>query len=49
MMRHLSFLVARYWDEEAGLDLSEKMPWRRWLSMQPDHIAERYGKQEDRS
>ena len=35
-------IVARYWDEEAGLDLSEKMPWRRWLDMQPGHIANRY-------
>lgn len=35
-------VVARYWDEEAGLDLSEKMPWRRWLQQQPDDIASRY-------
>jgi hypothetical protein len=34
--------VARYWDEEAGMDLSEKMPWRRWLDTQPPHIAKRY-------
>ncbi len=35
-------IVASYWDEEAGMDLSEKMPWRRWLSNQPDHIGRKY-------
>lgn len=34
--------VARYWDEEAGMDISEKMPWRRWLQQQPDDINRRY-------
>jgi hypothetical protein len=35
-------IVARYWDEEGTRDLSEKLPWRRWLSMQAPEIAERY-------
>lgn len=38
-------VVDQYWDEEGTRDMSEKLPWRRWLSMQPDHIAKRYGQQ----
>lgn len=35
-------IVARYWDEEAGLDQSEKMPWRRWLELQPEFPTTHY-------
>ena len=35
-------IVAQYWDEEGTLDLSEKLPWRRWLQQQPADVATRY-------
>jgi predicted DNA-binding transcriptional regulator YafY len=35
-------IVNQYWEEEGTRDMSEKMPWRRWLAAQPDHIAHRY-------
>lgn len=35
-------IVDQYWEEEGTLDMSEKLPWRRWLDSQPDHIAKRY-------
>lgn len=35
-------IVNQYWEEEGTRDLSEKLPWRRWLDDQPDDIADRY-------
>jgi hypothetical protein len=35
-------IIAQYWEEEGTRDMSEKLPWRRWLDDQPDHIADRY-------
>ncbi|HSL03725.1 MAG TPA: WYL domain-containing protein [Nitrospiraceae bacterium] len=35
-------VVAQYWEEEGTRDMSEKLPWRRWLSDQPSHISQRY-------
>jgi hypothetical protein len=43
---HFEFdpVIEQYWEEEGTKDLSEKLPWRRWLSTQPAHIAERFFK-----
>lgn len=35
-------IVAQYWEEEGTLDISEKLPWRRWLQQQPEKVANRY-------
>jgi hypothetical protein len=35
-------IVDQYWEEEGMLDMSEKIPWRRWLESQPNHIVQRY-------
>ena len=35
-------VVDQYWEEEGTRDMSEKIPWQRWLDSQPDHISERY-------
>ena len=35
-------VVDQYWEEEGTRDMSEKLPWRRWLSDQPSHISQRY-------
>jgi hypothetical protein len=35
-------VINQYWEEEGVRDLSEKIPWRRWLEDQPDEIARRY-------
>lgn len=35
-------VVAQYWEEEGTRDISEKLPWRRWLSDQPECIADKY-------
>ena len=35
-------IVEQYWREEGTRDMSEKLPWRRWIENQPKAIAERY-------
>lgn len=35
-------IINQYWEEEGTRDMSEKLPWRRWLEQQPDSIADRY-------
>lgn len=35
-------VVDQYWEEEGTRDMSEKLPWRRWLLDQPSHISQRY-------
>lgn len=36
-------IVDQYWEEEGTRDMSDKLPWLRWLESQPEHIAKRYG------
>ena len=35
-------VIDQYWEEEGTRDMGERMPWRRWLEDQPEHIAGRY-------
>jgi tetratricopeptide (TPR) repeat protein len=35
-------IVEQYWREEGTRDQSEKLPWRRWLQLQPRGVADRY-------
>ena len=35
-------IIEQYWREEGTRDMSEKMPWRRWIDNQPEAIAQRY-------
>ena len=35
-------IVEQYWREEGTRDMSEKLPWSRWIENQPAAIAERY-------
>ena len=35
-------VIERYWREEGTREMSERLPWRRWIEHQSEAIAERY-------